>query len=162
MVCKSVLARINEFSLSDQQRNLLKLKNLASLREFVRDELHIPSLKGKKRSWRKLEVVWSNQRFGHPSLDSFYPALWRVGLSMLCICLGERSRTSLQVVILRDLPHTYSCTCLYSKEKQKWKQERTLPVLNTGESKLYWNKKWEVLEAPDFIFILGWQSWHDG
>ena len=45
MVCKSVLARINEFSLSDQQRNLLKLKNLASLREFVRDELHIPSLK---------------------------------------------------------------------------------------------------------------------
>ena len=45
MECKSVLARINEFSLSDQQRNLLKLKNLASLREFVRDELHIPSLK---------------------------------------------------------------------------------------------------------------------
>ena len=24
---------------------------------------------------------------------------------------------------VRDLPHTYSCTCLYSKEKQKWKQE---------------------------------------
>jgi len=24
---------------------------------------------------------------------------------------------------VRDLPHTYSCTCLYSKERQKWKQE---------------------------------------
>ena len=45
MECNSVLARFNEFSLSDQQRNPLKLKNLASFRELVRDELHIPSLK---------------------------------------------------------------------------------------------------------------------
>ena len=50
MECNNVLARFNEFSLSDQQRNLLKLKNLASLREFVRDELHIPSLKGRREA----------------------------------------------------------------------------------------------------------------
>ena len=63
--------------------------------------------------------------------------LQRAGPSMLCNMLGERSRTSLHLVILRDLPHTYSGTCFYSKEKQWWKQTRTLPVLNTGESKLY-------------------------
>jgi len=55
-------------------------------------------------------------------------------------------------VILRDLLHTYSCTYFYSKGKQRWKK-KTLPVLNTGESKLYPNKKQELLEAPDFIYI---------
>jgi len=69
------------------------------------------------------------------------PGLQRAGPSMLCNMLGERSWTSLHLGILRDLPHTYSCTCFYSKEKQWWKQTRTLPVLNTGESKLYWIKK---------------------
>ena len=34
-----------EFSISGQQRKLFKLKNLGSLREFVRVVLHIPSLK---------------------------------------------------------------------------------------------------------------------
>ena len=43
----------------------------------------------------------------------------RAGLSMLRNMLGERSRT----MILRDLPHTYSCTYFYSKEKQRWKQK---------------------------------------
>jgi len=181
MVCKSVLARINEFSLSDQQRNLLKLKNLASLREFVRDELHIPSLKGKKRSWRKLEVVWSNQGFGRPSLDSFCPALWRVGLSMLCICLGERSRTSLQLVILRDLPHTYSCTRLHSKEKNKSGKKKglcqfwTLGSLNFIESNHVnvWSTNLLLLFLVFISFILYyfislfsfsilWQTKHDG
>jgi len=42
---------------------------------------------------------------------------------MLCNMLGERSWTSLQLVILRDLPHTYSCTCFYLKTKQRWKQQ---------------------------------------
>ena len=31
-------------------------------------------------------------------------------------CWGERSRKCLQLVILRGLPHTYSCTCLYSEK----------------------------------------------
>ena len=33
-----------EFNFSDQQLNSIELKNLGSLREFVRDVLHIPSL----------------------------------------------------------------------------------------------------------------------
>ena len=54
--------------------------------------------------------------------------------------VGERSQVSLLFVLLRDLPHTYSCTRFYST-KQRWKQARTLPVVNTGESKLLLNLK---------------------
>ena len=50
---------------------------------------------------------------------------------------------------LRDFPHTYSCTCFYST-KQRWKQARTLPVVNTGESKLLLNK---YLKKPKFILF---------
>ena len=39
------------------------------------------------------------------------------------------------------------------KWKTKVETKRALPVLNTGESKLY-SKKGELLEVPDFIFIL--------
>ena len=53
---------------------------------------------------------------------------------------------------LRDLPHTYSCTCFYST-KQRWKQARTLPVENTGESKLLLNKYLQSLIFFYFIFI---------
>ena len=76
--------------------------------------------------------------------------LLRAGLSMLCVMLGERSQVSFLVVLLRDLPHTYSCTCFYST-KQRWKQARTLSVVNTGESKLLLNK---YLKKPKFLFLL--------
>ena len=62
------------------------------------------------------------------------------GLSVSCVMLGERSQVSFLLVLLRDLPHTYSCTCFYST-KQRCKQARTLPVVNTGESKLLLNLK---------------------
>jgi len=52
----------------------------------------------------------------------------------------------------RSPPHLFLYLFLF-KRKTKVETTRTLPVLNTGESKLYSNKKWEVLEAPDFIFI---------
>ena len=68
-------------------------------------------------------------------------------------CMGERSWISLHLVILRDLPHTYSCTCLYSKEKTKVKTRRDSTGFNTKESKIYWIKEQEVLEAPDFILL---------
>ena len=42
--CIRWVARFFEFNFSDQQINSIKLKNLGSLREFVRDVLHIPSL----------------------------------------------------------------------------------------------------------------------
>ena len=95
------------------------------------------------------------------------------GLSVSCVMLGERSQVSFLLVLLRDLPHTYSCTCFYST-KQRWKQARTLPVVNTGESKLLLN---EYLKKPKFLlfysflvifyfFILllffSWQARHDG
>ena len=67
------------------------------------------------------------------------------GLSVLCVMLGERYQVSLLFVLLRDLPHTYSCTCFYST-KQRCKQARTLPVVNTGESKL-------LLKKPKFLLF---------
>ena len=77
---------------------------------------------------------------------------------------------SLLLVLLRDLPHTYSSTCFYST-KQRWKQARTLPVVNTGESKLFIG-----IEKPKFLLfcflvilffycfyiLFSWQARHDG
>ena len=71
------------------------------------------------------------------------------GLSVSCVMLGERSQVSFLLVLLRDLPHTYSCTCFYST-KQMSKQTRTLPVINTGESKLLLNK---YLKKPKFLLF---------
>ena len=47
----------------------------------------------------------------------------------------------------RSPPHLFLYLFLF-KRKTKVETKRTLPILNTGESKLYSNKKWEVLEAP--------------
>ena len=44
MECIRWVAWFFEFNFSDQQINLIKLKRLGSLMEFVRDVLHIPSL----------------------------------------------------------------------------------------------------------------------
>ena len=52
----------------------------------------------------------------------------------------------------RSPPHLFLYLFLF-KRKTKVETTRTLPVLNTGESKHYSNKKWEVLEAPYFNFI---------
>ena len=41
------------------------------------------------------------------------------GLSVSCVMLGEISQVRLLLVLLRDLPHTYSCTCFYSTKEQK-------------------------------------------
>ena len=75
--------------------------------------------------------------------------LYDAGPLMLCVMLGERSQVSFLLVLLRDLPHTYSCNCFYST-KQRWKQARTLPVVNTGESKLLLN---EYLKKPKFLLF---------
>jgi hypothetical protein len=82
-----------------------------------------------------------------------FGVLLEAGPSMLCIMLGERSQVSLLLVLLRDLPHTYSCTCFYST-KQRWKQARTLPVVNTGESKLLLDKYLKSLILFYFIYFL--------
>ena len=49
MECIRWVARFFESNFGDQQINSIKLKNLGSLRKFLRDVLHIPSLKRKKR-----------------------------------------------------------------------------------------------------------------
>ena len=71
--------------------------------------------------------------------------LFGASLKVSCVMLGERSQVNLLIVLLRDLPHTYSCTCFYSTQ-QRWKQARTLPFVNTGESKL-------LLKKPKFLLF---------
>ena len=51
----------------------------------------------------------------------------------------------------RSPPHLFLYLFLFKRKTKV--EKKTLPVLNTGESKLYPNKKQEVLEAPDFIYI---------
>ena len=86
------LARFIEFNFSDQHAICLNSRN----REF---EVSVAQT-----------FVCSGRRGNCPILQ-------RVGPSMLCNMLGERSQKSLHLLILRDLPHTYSCTCFYSKGK---------------------------------------------
>ena len=102
----------------------------------------------------KSEVIWSNQRFNHPSMDSFCPDLQRIGPSMMCNMLGERSRKSLQLVILRDLPHTYSCTCFYSKGKQRWKQQGLYQFWTPGNLNFIQIKSEKCLKHQFFLFFL--------
>ena len=78
-------------------------------------------------------------------LDPVLGMLLGAGLTVSCVMLGERSQVNFLIVLLRDLPHTYSCTCFYSTQ-QRWKQARTLPVVNTGESKL-------LLKKPKFVLF---------
>ena len=68
---------------------------------------------------------------------------------MLCNMLGERSQTSLHLMILRDLP-TLIFVPIFIQKKNKGGKKKTLLILNTGESKLYFKKR-EVLEAPVFF-----------
>ena len=86
----------------------------------------------------KSEVVWLNQKFGHPSLDSICPDLRRVGPSMMCNMLGGEITKEFAIGDFeRSPPYLFLYPPSFKRKKQKWKEEGTLPVLNTGESKLY-------------------------
>ena len=75
-------------------------------------------------------------------LSSLWPIKSCLGRAVRCWSVdvvrhvGGEISSEISPCALRDLPHTYSCTCFYST-KQRWKQARTLPVVNTGESKLF-------------------------
>jgi len=63
MECIRWVARFFEFNFSDQKINSIRLKNLESLREFVRDVLHIPSLVEKEEGAEGTKR-WSSQTRG--------------------------------------------------------------------------------------------------
>ena len=128
MECKSVLARFNEFSFSDKHAICLNSR----IRELEGSVAQTIICKGRRGNC---------------------PGLQRAGPSMLCNMLGERSQKSLHLLILRDLPPHLFLYLLLFKRKQRWKQTRTLPVLNTGESKLYRIKKRVVFYFIVIIFF---------
>ena len=84
----------------------------------MRGELHIPSLK-EEEARNEGSQRWLGRTKGS-AIPPWIPSiLFFSVLDRRCCApyLGERSRTSLQLVIWRDLPHTYSCTWLYSNTK---------------------------------------------
>ena len=56
------------------------------------------------------------------------------GLSVSCVMLGERSQVSFLLVLLRDLPHTYSCTYFLFNKRTKGGNNQGLCRLQTSES----------------------------
>jgi hypothetical protein len=64
-----------------------------------------------------------NQRFSHPSLNPFYLVLLCVRSSDVVQHVGGRSRMSLHLVSVIDLPHNYSCTYFYSKTKVETRKD---------------------------------------
>ena len=83
------------------------------------------------------EVVWLNQRFNHPSLNLIHPVLHCVVLSEFVQHVGGDLE---RVVVELDSspPHLFLYLSLLKKRKTKVEtKKRTLPVLNTRESKLY-------------------------
>ena len=86
-------------------------------------------------------MVSLNQRFGHPPLDSICPDLLRVGPSMMRNMLGGEITKEFAIGDFeRSPPHLFLYLFLF-KRKTKVEITSTLPVLNTGESKLNSNKK---------------------
>ena len=84
----------------------------------MRGELHIPSLKEEEtRNERESAVAWSNQGFGHSSLDSFRPILQRVGSSMLCTIFGEEISNRFAIGDLeRSPPHLFLYLALFKRK----------------------------------------------
>ena len=129
MECIRQLARFIEFNFSDQHAICLNSR----VREFEGSVIQT--------------IVWRGRRGNCPVLQ-------RAGPSMLCNMLGERSQTSLHLLILRDLPHTYSCTCFYSKKSEKcfkhqffWENPGYLPVVLC---------LWSQARPCEFILHLPW------
>ena len=65
---------------------------------------------------RESVVAWSNQGFGHSSLDSFRPALQRVGSSMLCTVFGGEISDRFAIGgFERSPPHLFLYLALFKR-----------------------------------------------
>ena len=158
MECMRWLTRFIEFSFWWLALKSIKLKDLGSMRSVFAQTI---VWRGRRGDWGKSELVWSNQRFGHPSLDPICPVLQHVGPSMLCNMLGERFSSELAVGAFgRSPPHLFLYLLLFKTRKIKVETKKGLCwFLNTGESKInfieskgcffIWNPKFFIL----FYFI---------
>jgi len=58
----------------------------------------------------------------------------------MCDVGGEISSEFAPCAFERSPPHLFLYLLLFNKRKKRWKQARTLPVANTGESKILLNR----------------------
>ena len=72
---------------------------------------------------------------------------------MMCNMFGGEILNEFEIGDFERSPHTYSCTYLYSK-KTKVETRRDSTGFNTGESKFYSVKEWEVFLKHLIIFLI--------
>ena len=71
------------------------------------------------------------------------------GLSVSCGMFGEKPQVSFAPCAFeRSPPHLFLYLFFIQQKNKRWKQSRTLPVANTGESKLLLN-----LKNPKFLLF---------
>ena len=85
----------------------------------------------RKKELRASEEVWLNLRFSQSSLELSVLSFFHDESSDGCAtCLWEIFECLL--VVPEDLPHTYSCTCLFDKETKTKAITKALPFWTPG------------------------------
>ena len=109
--------------------NVLNFKILGELRDL----LHNPSFE--KEGVLGLEVIWLNQKVSQSSLEPF--VLLNVGTVDVCaMCWWEI--LDVCSLCMRDLTHTYSCTCLFNQRKTKKETNTSSTGLSMREPKSFY------------------------
>ena len=122
-----------EFNFNDQHVICLNSR----IKEFEGSVSQTIVCRGRRGNCGKSEVVWSNQRFGHPSLSFIYPGFQCARSSMLCNMYGGEILNKFAFGDSeRSPPHLFLYMPLF-KRKTKVKTRRDSTGFNTRESKLY-------------------------
>ena len=123
------------------ERHLFCIFNLFNVLNFKTYEswgvmLHKPILK-RKKELRESKMAWLNQRFNQFSLGSSVLSFCMMYCLMFCAtCWWEI--WSVCSLCMRDLPHTYSCTCLFNQRKTKKETNKGSTDLSSGEPKSFY------------------------
>jgi hypothetical protein len=107
MFIKRRLARLIEFLSLVSIINLVKTQEIRELEGCIAQTI----VEDEEEETEGVRGGWSNRRFDQPSSDPICPVLQCAGPSHVGQHVGGRSRMSLPLVSLRDLPHTCLCTC---------------------------------------------------
>ena len=140
--CTRRLARFIEFNFSDQYAICLNSRKM----EFKGSVAQTFVCRG-RREERWFEGGLAELRFNQPLLNLIHPILLCVVPSEFVQLVGGRSWTL-------DSAPPYLFLYLFYSSKQKWKQTRTPPVSNTGESTLYLMKKIRSAWSTKFYFYI--------
>ena len=115
--------------------------------------LHIPSLKRKKREPKEVRGGLVEPEVQPSLLGFLLSCSLACGSSMLCTCLGERSRKSLQLVMLEISP-TLILVPVFIQKKNKSGNKRDSAGVEYRGVKTLLNQIMFLFGALNFYFIL--------